>query len=184
MDIEGQTIFKNEPFFTNRALAKVACFKANLGGTEILNPLSIAKELMMKDEKLKHSRIFLLTDGEVKNRDDVMSAAKTGNPEIRIHTFGIGGACDKEMVTKMAQRGRGSVSLIDNPAIIEKKVIRALRVATEPSLKKCTLQFGDEEIKIGEVFRHQIYSKSKIMDEAEFKTFQVKFACKEHPITK
>ncbi len=139
MKMKGQTVFKNEPEFTNEALRLVDSFRADMGGTEILEPLELAKQQFKNGDNIKHVRIFLLTDGEVQNRNEVIAAAKTGNDEIRIHTFGIGGACDKDMVEQMAKRGRGSVSLIDNPEKLERNVIRALRVASEPSLKKCRL---------------------------------------------
>jgi hypothetical protein len=57
----------------------------------------------------------------------------------------------------MAKKGRGSVSLIDNPEKLERNVIRALRNASEPSLKNCTLYFGRETIPLKEVFRNQLY---------------------------
>ena len=69
-----------------------------MGGTEILKPLELAKAQIEKGDDLKHVRIFLLTDGEVSNRDEVIAASKTGNDEIRSHTFSIGGGCDKNMV--------------------------------------------------------------------------------------
>ena len=139
MQIKGLTIFKNEPQFTNEALRLVNLFRADMGGTEILWPLQFAKWQNENRDDLKHVRIFLLTDGEVSNRNDVIAASKTGNDEIRIHTFGIGGGCDKNMVEQIARKGRGSVSLIDNPEKLERSVIRALRVASEPSLKNCHL---------------------------------------------
>ena len=97
MKIKGLTIFKNEPQFTNEALRLVDLFRADMGGTEILQPLEIAKAQIKNGNDLKHVRIFLLTDGGVSNRNEVIAASKTGNDEIRIHTFGIG-RCDKNMV--------------------------------------------------------------------------------------
>ena len=43
MKIKGLTIFKNEPEFTNEALRLVDLFRADMGGTEILEPLELAK---------------------------------------------------------------------------------------------------------------------------------------------
>ena len=41
----------------------------NLGGTNILKPLSLAQELESEGRK---KRIFLLTDGEVYNGDEIL----------------------------------------------------------------------------------------------------------------
>jgi hypothetical protein len=41
----------------------------------------------------------LLTDGEVENRDEVIRAAILDpDANVSLHTFGIGGQCDKDMV--------------------------------------------------------------------------------------
>ena len=126
-------------------------------------------EILLKEEKkISHSRIFLLTDGEVQNRDSCISRAKTGNEEIRLHTFGIGGQCDKEMVINMAKQGRGSCSLIDNIDKLKPLVIRSLKKATQPSLKNCQLKFGNKTIDYGEVFCGEVLQKSAIMTEDEF----------------
>ena len=51
-----------------------------------------------------------MTDGEVSNPDEVISQAGICNENIRVHTFGIGDACDTRMVIGAAQAGRGSCS--------------------------------------------------------------------------
>ena len=67
-----------------------------MGGTEILAPLSISVESLSLNSK--ETRIFLLTDGQVSDRENVINKAKTGSDKIRVHTFGIGSGCDKYMV--------------------------------------------------------------------------------------
>lgn len=100
-------------------------FEATYGGTEILQPMNKAIELLKEDPiarklGLKQSRIFLLTDGEVENREDVINAALHRNEKVSIHTFGIGGQCDKDMVKRIAQNGEGSSYLIADVEILQK----------------------------------------------------------------
>ena len=45
---------------------EISSFKANLGGTNILDPLKKAFCLNIGERK---KRIFLLTDGEIENKD-------------------------------------------------------------------------------------------------------------------
>ena len=61
------------------------------------------------------------------------------------------------MVAEMAKKGRGSVYLIDNIGKLKPAVVRALKAATEPSLKAGNLIFGNKSIEIGEIFCGQIY---------------------------
>ena len=53
-----------------RAIAAARNFKANYGGTEILNPLVMASNVVNKDYK---KRIFLLTDGKVGNKNEIIN---------------------------------------------------------------------------------------------------------------
>jgi uncharacterized protein with von Willebrand factor type A (vWA) domain len=54
--------------------------EANMGGTEIAQPLDAAIRLLSEneyvfDKKIKNSRIFLLTDGEVEDPNKVIDIA-------------------------------------------------------------------------------------------------------------
>ena len=61
-----------------------------MGGTEILSPIEASINLKLKKQK----RIFLLTDGEVQNAEEIVTFIKENNHLARVHTFGIGSGCD------------------------------------------------------------------------------------------
>lgn len=86
---------------TEIALADIEKMDADMGGTNIIWPLRIATNGVAN--KFKQARIFMLTDGRVENRQEVIEASKTGKDEIRIHTFGIGAGSDEFMCRKMAE---------------------------------------------------------------------------------
>jgi uncharacterized protein YegL len=93
----------------------------------------------------KQTRIFLLTDGEVSNREKVIAKSQTGKDNIRVYTFGIGSGCDVDMVEKIAKNGRGSCSLVidnDDSTTLKALVIAALKHASDLSLQNCSLSFG------------------------------------------
>ena len=69
---------------------------ADMGGTNILDPLTEAIKNLAPNHK--ETRIFLLTDGQVEDRVKVIATADTKNDNIRVHTFGIGYGCDRNMV--------------------------------------------------------------------------------------
>lgn len=60
----------------------------------------------------------------------------SNNDDTKVFTFGIGAGCDKDLVTKVAEAGRGSFSMVgdNNPKDLKEKVINALSVASEPAL--------------------------------------------------
>ena len=75
-------------------------------------------------------RIFILTDGEVDNPDQVIQLARVNADRIKIHTFGLGSDCSKYLVEKVAKAGRGTASFVDeNSNDLKGKVINALKKA-------------------------------------------------------
>lgn len=130
-------------------------------------------------------RIFLLTDGQVANTQAIINFAALNNEKARIHTFGIGSGCDKNLIKGVAKAGRGSHSLVsDTSSDLNGLVIRALRRAIEPSLKNCKLGWFGEYIDCGEVFRNQLCTFFKIIPKENFESLKVDFSCEEDPITK
>ncbi len=75
--------------------------------------------------------IFLLTDGEVDNKRQVIYQAQLNSDTTRVHTFGIGNGCDEELIKQTAIAGRGSYSFAtDNVSNLSGQVIQALKKAT------------------------------------------------------
>lgn len=59
-------------------------------------------------------RIFLLTDGDVDDRDQVILAAKEHSNKIRVFSFGLGSGCDEHLVREVARAGRGTSTLVQD----------------------------------------------------------------------
>jgi len=83
------------------ALSHINDMSADMGGTNILAPLSHAIKDLARGHK--ETRIFMLTDGQVSDRNAVIERSNTQKDNIRIHTFGIGSGCDIDMVQSMAK---------------------------------------------------------------------------------
>ena len=156
---------------------------ANMGGTNILAPLSYAIDRIAPGEK--QTRIFMLTDGQVSDPEAVIKKSNTGKENVRVHTFGIGNGCDADMVRRMAKMGRGSCSLVgDSVDNLNGMVVTALARASEPSLKGCKFTFGNNKNEdIGEVFRNQLFRRVAIISRAEFENLQIQFTCEKDPVT-
>jgi len=114
---------------------------ADMGGTEIYQPLNITISNMKLTNEKSVKKIFMLTDGEVSSPDKVVQLAATGasNNPCRIHTFGIGRDCSVDLVTRVAKAGRGICSLIPENKDLRSIVISALARADEPSYSNCSI---------------------------------------------
>ena len=131
---------------------EIETFSSDYGGTDILNPLVEAINIKNKLEK----RIFLLTDGQVSNNREIVDYVKANNHLARVHTFGIGSGCDKNLVRCVAEAGRGSANFTsDNSTDLSGQVVESLKRAFEPSLKACSIMIGKEKTQLNELFRDQ-----------------------------
>jgi hypothetical protein len=99
---------------------------------------------------------------------------------LRISTFGIGKSFDEQLVTRIAKKGRGSVSRIydlDQGSLSE-AVVLALNRAMYPSLPGCSIKWLDKKKEnLNEVFYNQIISSYRIFDDKDFDIYD-----KERPI--
>lgn len=84
-----------------------------------------------------------MTDGDVKNRREVIEQARAHNDDIRVFSFGLGSGCDEHLVKMMAQAGRGTSTIVkDGGDELRGSVIRALSNAMKPSLNGVKYGWG------------------------------------------
>lgn len=89
-------------------------YMANMGGTNMLDPLKEAFNLKSK----RKVRIFILTDGYVNSGpgpvlDLIETKCLDENDEFRLFSFGIGDHCDTDFVRNAAEKGRGSHHIVN-----------------------------------------------------------------------
>ncbi|CDW72325.1 UNKNOWN [Stylonychia lemnae] len=177
----------------NLAISKINHFEADMGGTDIYQPLDYAiHDIQTKLQK----RIFLLTDGEVNNRKSVIRLAKQCSFDTRIHTIGIGRDCDASLVKKVAKQGRGSCSLVLDNTDLSAIVILALGRAKDPSYSNCKFTLSPNPIittnnmkhkfsgSVGyELFRNEIFLLLSIIPKSEFSQLKLKASSDIHPVS-
>ncbi|XP_037630977.1 von Willebrand factor A domain-containing protein 5A-like isoform X2 [Sebastes umbrosus] len=114
------------------ALIKVEEMEANLGGTEILQPLKgIYSQPCIPNQP---RQLFVFTDGEVGNTKDVINLVKTNSGSHRCFSFGIGEGASSALINGLAKEGGGHAQFITGTDRMQPKVMQSLRFALQPAV--------------------------------------------------
>ncbi|CAG2190010.1 unnamed protein product [Mytilus edulis] len=113
----------------NDALALQKRLDANMGGTEILRPLT---QIYQQKAKSAYPRqIFLLTDGEVQNTNEVISLVKQNAANTRVFTFGIGEGVSTSLIKGVANASNGKATFIRDKDNMHAKVMSVMKWSME-----------------------------------------------------
>ncbi|XP_059391914.1 von Willebrand factor A domain-containing protein 5A-like [Carassius carassius] len=116
----------------DQALKRVKEIKADMGGTEILQPL---KHIYSQPCYPDHPRqLFIFTDGEVGNTKEVLDLVKSHAHSHRCFSFGIGEGASAALITGMAREGSGHAQFITDTDRMQPKVMQSLRFALQPAV--------------------------------------------------
>ncbi|KAM6931674.1 von Willebrand factor A domain-containing protein 5A-like isoform 2-T3 [Lycodopsis pacificus] len=114
------------------ALKKVDTMEADLGGTEILKPL---KHIYSKPCIPNQPRqLFVFTDGEVGNTEEVINLVKQNSGSHRCFSFGIGEGASSALINGLAKEGGGHAQFITGTDRMQPKVMQSLRFALQPAV--------------------------------------------------
>ncbi|ROI37048.1 von Willebrand factor A domain-containing protein 5A [Anabarilius grahami] len=116
----------------DQALKRVKKMRADLGGTEILEPL---KHIYSQPCRPNHPRqLFIFTDGAVGNTKEVLDLVKHHVHSHRCFSFGIGGGASTALITGMAREGSGHAQFITVTDCMQPKVMQSLKFALQPAV--------------------------------------------------
>ena len=118
-----------------------------MGGTELLSVLS---HLRNTPPQQNYSRqIFLLTDGEIENVDEVLRLCHSISNTTRIFSFGLGSSPSRALVKGLARVTNGSYLFIPPKTHVDVAVARQVDKALEPCLVNMKVQchFNNDELK-------------------------------------
>ncbi|XP_041426360.1 von Willebrand factor A domain-containing protein 5A isoform X2 [Xenopus laevis] len=121
------------------AVRKVNQMEANMGGTEILQPL---KKIYKTAVRPDHPRqLFVFTDGEVGNTKQVIEEVQRNAQNHRCVAFGIGEGASTSLIKGISRAARGTCEFITGKERMQPKVLQALKNALQPIVTEISLKW-------------------------------------------
>ena len=147
MKIDGKTTIDYNDSTRKEAISQVENFSSDYGGTEIYTPIKDAFDNTIVDKDTQ-KRVFLLTDGQVGNSDEVVELISNHcdkDDSTKVFSFGISSGCDQDLIKRTAAAGQGSESIVmdEDMPLLKEKVIKSLRRAGAPAMQGCNFDFGN-----------------------------------------
>ena len=120
--------------------------QANMGGTNISSPLKDIFESKVYDNIPLAKNIFLLTDGQVYNRELCINLISVNSDRFRIHAMGIGKDFDKILIERAGRLGNGTSSFVEHINKINEVVIETLNKCLRPYLININFGFANKSM--------------------------------------
>jgi len=125
--------FSEEPLEYNKENVKklmdiIKKLDASKGGTDLHKPLKDIFENPIYDKYNMNKHIFLLTDGEIENKEITLNLIGSYSDKFILHSLGIG-SCDLDLIKRSAIMGNGHSFFIKKLEDLNKNVINALEYA-------------------------------------------------------
>ena len=115
--------------------------KADLGGTNISSPLNAIYNDNNYSKINLSKNIFLLTDGQVHDREQCINLITTNSSKFRIHSLGIGNSFDKILIERCGKLGKGTSSFVEQVEKINSVVINILNKCLRPYITDIKFEF-------------------------------------------
>lgn len=135
--------FSNQPVpFTQSTLDRADKWVDNLsagGGTEMLQPLVEAVG------QVPDGVVVVLTDGQVGNEAEILSAVLQARKSTRVYSFGIGTNVSDALLRDLARQTEGAVEFIHPGERIDDKVVAQFSKALAPRVTGLQAQFEGVE---------------------------------------
>ena len=116
---------------------------ASLGGTNISNPLKEIYNNKDYDTINLSKNIFLLTDGEVFDKDACITLCREHSYCFRVHAVGLGSSFDEELINECGKQGKGSSSFCKQIENINSTVIECVNKCLRSYLYNSSFDVND-----------------------------------------
>ena len=148
------------------ALSLLKPMKADMGGTNILNALTIAFE-NHADNKYPRN-IFLLTDGGDDHSKESLQLIKENKSTCRIHGFGIQSSeSEAKFLSDVSKLGKGRAFFINKIEELGRSVIKALSKCVMPCMNQWEINWTGRAVptstNIGSVYYGEVFTQYVLM---------------------
>ncbi|CAF1592407.1 unnamed protein product, partial [Adineta ricciae] len=133
------TVIYNEEN-SKKAADLIKTMEADLGGTELLNPLKWLGEHPPQDGRSR--QIFLLTDGEISNVTEVLDLCRSMSKSSRIFSFGLGRSPSRSLVKGLARSTNGRFCFIPPSTKVDTYVGQQLEKALQSSITNLEIKWN------------------------------------------
>lgn len=113
----------------------------SMGGTEIFPAIHFA--LDNRFDRNFEEIIFLFTDGEVMNEDEIVEFVQERSSNLQFHTFGIDDSVNTAFLNKLAEAGNGSSQFSYPNEDIDEKIVRQFTRINSKIYKNIELRMPD-----------------------------------------
>ena len=115
--------------------------KADMRGTNMGSPLKDIYDNKIYETINLSKNIFILTDGQVHDRDEIVNLITANSDKFRIHSLGIGLSFDRIFIERSGKLGKGSSFFVENIEKISSSVIDALIESLKPYILDIKIKF-------------------------------------------
>ena len=125
----------------DESLEQIDKLKANLAGTDIYSPLKdIFDSYKLYDKIDLPKNIFLLTDGEILDKDKTLEIIEKNSTKFSVFSIGIGNAFDKDLIKNAGILGKGSYNFCYNINELNKTITNEISKAISPFISKLSIK--------------------------------------------
>lgn len=125
-----------------KALRYVQNMDADLGGTELYNPIS---DIFKNKAKYGKREVFILTDGQVSDMEKIINLVAQNSNQNRCNTIGFGSGCDGGLVEGIANASGGKCDFVQYNDSLSEKVIPQLQSSLLPYIENVEIHLqGDD----------------------------------------
>ena len=114
--------------------------KADLGGTDIYSPLKAIYDSFEIYASIKVPKnIFLLTDGNIENKENTLALIENNNNNFSIYSIGIGKDFDKNLIENAGIIGKGHYNFCPNLNELNKIIVSEINSVTQPFISNINI---------------------------------------------
>ena len=160
-----ETPKKYTPKNIKQSIKLIENLNADLGGTNIYSPLKDIYNSNNIYDKINLPRnIFLLTDGEIEDKEDTLAIIEKNSDKFSIYSIGIGNYFDKDLIKNAGIIGKGNYNFCSDIEGLNKIIATEVCNACSPYISNFNFKSNLDEKNLYEMnnIKNIIIKKNKV----------------------